>query len=142
MTFSQFYQSGGLFMHFITLFAVAGAVSIARRAAALRRPPGEARLPPSDGGLAPWLCVAGVLAGVGGTVMGLIEVSAALQTVALEHWPRAVSRGVAMAVIPLGWAALVMAPVFLAHGVLRSFESRIRAAMARARRAGSDPTAA
>lgn len=132
MTFSQFYQQGGVFMHLITLCVIGGVVSIALRTRDARRTMVAPHRPTAlDGGTTPWLIAAGLMFGVAGTLMGVIELGAALRTIPLESWPIALSRGGQITVYPLTWAMLAFAPLVLVHGALRHFERRMRAALDR-----------
>jgi hypothetical protein len=130
MSFFQFYQQGGLFMHVISLTALGCIVSIARRAFAARQTTADPKRPAAlDGGVTPWLAAAGVLMGMGGTAMGIIEGAAALQTIPQEMWPMALSRVFQIVTNPLVLATMLFIPILVAHGLLRQFELRISRAL-------------
>ena len=131
MTFAQFYQQGGVFMHLITLCVIGAVASIALRTREARRSmvaPHRSKAA-LDGGITPWLLAAGVMFGLGGTLMGFIELCAALRTIPVESWPLALSRGAEISVYPLTWAMMCLAPLALVHGGLRHFERRMKAAL-------------
>ncbi len=143
MTFSVFYQQGGLFMHLVTLTALAGVVSVARRAIAVRRTisaPHGAQ--PPEGGVTPWLVVAGMFLGTLGTLFGFGEASAALETVPSEMWGAALLRVGQIVFNPLMWSLMTLTPVVLAHATLLHFERRVGRALRNADRIQGDPTAA
>jgi len=136
MTFSQFYQQGGVFMHLITLCVIAGVSSLVLRARDARRTMSTPQRPTAlDGGTTPWLIAAGLMFGVAGTLMGVIELAAALRTIPMESWPMALSRGGQITVYPLTWAMLAFGPLVLVHAGLRHFEGRMKAVVARQTRA-------
>lgn len=126
MDFSQFYQQGGPFMHFISLVAIAVAVSLARRVLAARRtlndPEAALHLQPN---VTPWLIACGIMIGLLGSCMGLMEVSAALRTISPDQWTNAALRGAPIAMFATQWALITLTPATLAHAVLRHFEHRV-----------------
>ncbi len=111
--FSQFYQDGGIFMHAVTLTLIGALVSIGLHITS--RPRSDRHLNFATG-----LSRAGLLFGGLGTVMGLIDLFAALGTIPeLSMWPGALSRATPIALYPLSWALLCAAPVIAAVCVLR-----------------------
>lgn len=131
MDFPEFYQQGGLFMHLVTLGAMGSTASILLRGIALRRTMNEpTRRGALDGGTTGWLMLAAVLSGAAGSALGLLEVAHAVQTIPVEHWPLALSRGLPIAVYPATWSFLVMIPIVFAHAIVRHYEKRVRLALA------------
>lgn len=131
MSFGEFYQSGGVFMHVITLLSFFVGGVMLRRAGTIRRSfrdPKEqlGRLRRGDV-LTPALLASMVMVGVLGTGLGWIELNAALQTIPAEHWARAQSLGGRIAAYPLVWSLVCAVPLTLGHGVVRYFEERLRA---------------
>jgi len=126
MSFTQFYQQGGLFMHPITLVAMACGASLVQRILAARRtmtsPTTGAVL---DGGSTVSLVATGLMLGTVGTVFGLVEVCAAVQSVPAEMLSLAAARGGAIALTTLAFALLVLTPVMFMHTLLRPLERRI-----------------
>lgn len=130
MSFVQFYQDGGVFMHVITLFALVCAGLLVRRTGTIRRAfrdPHQQLMRLRRGDvLTPTLVVACLLAGAAGTGLGWQSVNAALRTIPYEQWPMAASLGLQITTYPLVWALLCAIPLVLGHGVLRHFEHRLR----------------
>ncbi|MEM6991140.1 MAG: hypothetical protein AAF721_11600 [Myxococcota bacterium] len=129
-SFSQFYQQGGGFMHFVTLTAIVCLVSVARRTVRLRRtihaPQGAS---PLDGGVTAWFLAAGVMLGVLGTLFGVVEMFAALQTVKPDQAFAALLRGGQIVGNPMIWALMCLIPVVFANAVLRHYELRVGRAL-------------
>ena len=126
MSFTQFYQQGGLFMHPITLIAVACGASLVQRILAARR---TMTMPTTgtvlDGGSTTSLVATGLMIGTVGTVFGFVEVCAAVQSVPAEVLSLAAARGGAIALTTLAFSLLVLTPVMLMHTLLRPLERRI-----------------
>ncbi|MGH1343353.1 MAG: hypothetical protein ACRBN8_17465 [Nannocystales bacterium] len=134
--FGQFYQQGGVFMHLITLFALASTGLLAARAVRLRRlvrrvTSGTPPPPPEHEGLILGLMVAAGLAGALGATFGLIETCAALQTVPPEHHVRAVTRAIPLALSPFAWSLMLVTPLVLGRAVVGTLEARLRGLAAR-----------
>jgi ABC-type amino acid transport system permease subunit len=133
MNLSEFYQSGGVLMHVVTLLAVVAVARIARRfrsvRAALRGPEhARARLAGADA-LTPAVIAAMLLAGVLGTATGLMEAAVAVGTVEPAHMLEALMRGTSILVIPVIWSTMLAIVLVLVHGVLRHAEVRIARAL-------------
>ena len=106
--FLAFYLDGGVFNHFVTIGLAIAASSLVFHA----RSSGE--------GTARWLrltdrallgCVA---VGLLGTLMGIIDAGAALQTIPADQFLPAAARGAGIAVVPLAWALLGTIPLGIA----------------------------
>ncbi len=135
--FSEFYQQGGVFMHLVTLLALASsglllARAVRMRVLARRITAGKPPPPPEHEGLVLGLVVAAGLAGALGATFGLIETCAALRSIAPEHHMMAVARAVPIALSPLAWSLLLITPLVLARAVLGAVEARLRLLAARA----------
>ncbi|MCX4244996.1 hypothetical protein [Paraliomyxa miuraensis] len=131
MSFGQFYQDGGVFMHVITLLTLFVGGMLVRRIRTIRRTfrdPKEqlGRLRRGDV-LTPSLVAAMVMTGLLGTGLGWIDLNMALQTVPSEHWAMAQSLGGRIASYPLVWSLVCAIPLTLGHGTMRYFEERLRA---------------
>ena len=136
MSFSEFYQHGGLFMHAISLTAIAAVAGIALRARAVRRflnRPVEERGNGATLGstAAPWVVAAMLVFGALGSAMGWVELMAAVQTVPGDQKLLAFMRGGQIMIYPLAWSLMIAAPILLCHAVLGRFEHRVRAALQR-----------
>lgn len=136
MSFPEFYQSGGFFMHAISLTAIAAVAGIAMRARAVRRvlnrPADERGNGAALGSAAaPWVVVAIVVFGALGSAMGWIELMAAIQTVPGPQQRLAFARGGQFMMAPLAWSLMLAAPIVLCHAVLARFEHRVRSALQR-----------
>lgn len=112
--FIDFYLSGGFFNHLTTIgFGVAVSALLFYRA----------------GGGAKWLdtCARALLVCVGlgvlGATLGIIEVGAAIRTVAVEQAASAAAAGQGIAVIPLAWALLGAVPLWILCSVARHREA-------------------
>lgn len=130
MDFAQFYQTGGVFMHVITLLSLVVGGVMLRRVGTIRRSfrdPKEqlGRLRRGDV-LTPSLLAAIVMSGMLGTGFGWLELNAALRTIPTEQWPMAQSLGGQIASHPLVWSLLCAVPLTIGHGMLRYFEERLR----------------
>ncbi len=131
MNFITFYQSGGVFMHVITLLSIVALVAVGRRIRRLRTAfaePARARAlleTESLGGTATRTALA---VGALGTLMGAMEAAAAVGTVPPQLQFPAFMRGLMILVIPGIWALMCTIPLMLVHGGLGSFEGRLRRA--------------
>jgi hypothetical protein len=110
-SFVEFYAHGGFFNHLITVgfgLAVASLV-FARR----------------DDQKARWLdtCTRALVTclglGVLGTAFGIIEVGAAVATVAPELASKAAARGFGIAILPLAWSLLGAIPLWIVCATTR-----------------------
>jgi hypothetical protein len=128
MSFVEFYQTGGWFMHVVTVLTVAASAILVRRfknAWHALRSPQNARLPDDDA-LTPVLALSIVMAGVLGAALGFAEVCAALQTVPPHLQLAAAIRGGRIMGNPLVWSLMCAIQVVLVHGLLRQLEARLR----------------
>lgn len=111
--FLDFYQFGGFFNNVVSLFALAAVAGLVLYAA---RRPGHAapllRLSERLAGL-------GVAAGVLGTLLNVMEMSAALEHVSAAQLVQAANRGRSLVPIPLAWSLLCAIPIWLATTCLR-----------------------
>jgi hypothetical protein len=137
MSFANFYQSGGVLMHLVTILSIAGVVMIARRIRRVRSAfadPSRARgllaIPDS---LTVTMIVGALATGLLATCMGWMEAAAAVSTVPPEMQFEAWIRGNQILIIPMVWALMCSIPLVLGHGGLRHFETRLRAALDEAR---------
>lgn len=131
MDFPTFYQTGGIFMHLVTLLALATAVSLAARTWQLRaRAHAVLRaesVPKSADPMASAMLLAMVTAGALGAALGWAEMHAALRTVPQDQWHLALSRGGQIVMNPLVWSLLCALPLLLVRGGVSHFESRLLA---------------
>lgn len=109
--FFTFYLSGGLFNHLVTIgFAVATSSLVFHARA-------------GDQAGSRWLrlvdrALLGCLGlGLLGTLMGIIDASAALATIPAEHFLAAQAQAAGLAVIPLAWALLGAVPLGIVASV-------------------------
>ena len=135
--FAQFYQQGGVFMHLVTLLALASTGLLAARAVRLRglaqrvtarKPPPR----PEHEGLILGLIVAAGLVGTLGATFGFIETFAALRTVPPEHHMLALCRAVPVALTPFAWSLMLVSPLVLGRATVGAVEARLRQLAARA----------
>ncbi len=129
--FAQFYQQGGVFMHPITLLALATAALLASRALGIRGlvkavTAGKRLAAAPDDRLTLGLIVTALMLGMLGTTFGIIETCAALRSVPPEQHTLAVARAIPLALATLAWSLLVGAPLVLARAVLGAVEGRLR----------------
>ncbi|MCH9683569.1 MAG: hypothetical protein K0V04_19175 [Deltaproteobacteria bacterium] len=130
MSFTTFYQDGGVFMHVITLLSGIVATVMVRRLGAIHRSfhdPNQRgpRFPHRDV-LSPALILAILFTGLLGSAMGWLELSAALRTVPVDQWPLAVTMGMQVASYTFVWALLCVVPMTIGHGVIGHLETRLR----------------
>ena len=132
MTFPNFYQAGGVLMHVITLLSLVALVAVGRRIRRLRAAfanPSAARERLARPSMTVTAIVTAIAVGVLGTLMGTMEAAAAVTTVPPDMQFPAFMRGLMILVIPGIWALMCTIPLMLAHGGLRSFESRLQRAL-------------
>jgi biopolymer transport protein ExbB/TolQ len=116
--FSQFYRDGGLFMHFITVAATFGIAYTIRSARLARRMDTPARrahfarsMDLAEG------CIGIALAmGVLGSLFGLIDTTAAIQSVESDQLLKTIMRGISISSYTTTFALMVGIP--LAFGVV------------------------
>ena len=114
--FSQFYQDGGIFMHAVTLTLIGSFVSMGLHVASRATKARSAR----HLDLASNLSKTGILLGALGSLMGCIDVFAAIRTVEnLEAWPRAFVHGMQIASYTVAWGLMCAAPVWVLQSLLR-----------------------
>lgn len=114
--FSAFYQNGGLFMHFISLGAVAALTSVLLHGRARRMGNDDAKLLDLANHMA-GLCV---IVGVLGSVFGLMELGAALSMVEPELFTRAALRGGSIVLVTFGWGLMCAIPIWTATAIQRT----------------------
>lgn len=120
MDFAQFYQNGGITMHLILMVSAVAGVFLLRSIKGIR----------NQRDVNPMLDVivgltgGAFLFGLFGALTGFIEIGAALQSVDMEQWPFALSRGVPIALYPLTFAAMCGTPLALAVVALRYTAAR------------------
>jgi hypothetical protein len=109
--FLEFYLNGGVFNHFVTIGLAIAASSLVFHA----RAQGE--------GMARWLRLADrallgcIAVGLLGTLMGIIDASAALATIPADQFLAAGARAAGIAVVPLAWALLGAIPLGIAVAI-------------------------
>jgi hypothetical protein len=113
--FFQFYSSGGVFMHAISLLAVMAVTALFLDARA-RRLGDEDR---SRLRLADRLILLGVANGLLGLLMGSIDMGAALGTIPPEEYDRAFARCMTIVSNPLVWSLMLAIPITMASTVQR-----------------------
>jgi uncharacterized membrane protein len=133
MNFAIFYQSGGLFMHAITLLSIVGTILLVRRIrvvrAAFRQPTAARELLGRRDSLTLTTIVAALGFGALGCLMGAMEAAAAVATVPPAMQFAALLRGASILFIPGAWALMCALPLVLAHGGMRHVEHRLRYAL-------------
>ena len=114
--FFEFYANGGVFMHAISLTAVAAVTALALDLRARKLgDDGLARLR-----LADRLVGLGLGLGLLGGVFGMIDFGAALASLDDPAvYQQAVGRGLGIVGVPLAWALMVGIPIFLAGTLQR-----------------------
>lgn len=132
MEFASFYETGGLYMHPITLFSIIAAAMIVRRGHALykivagRGSASELTTLRRDDTVTRGLLLIAVAIGVLGMLTGVMEAGIALTTVPAEQqWPAFV-RVIAILPTPGIWALTCTLPLMLAHTVLQHLGTRLR----------------
>ena len=128
-SFAQFYQDGGLFMHVVSLTALASTFFVAKSALMVRKSEPRAVEPRID----PTLRLATHLAwltlpiGLLGTMFGMMEVAGALlrapEPVALKH----IAQGLAISLNTSAWATMVAISLLFAAVVTRYRHGRKQA---------------
>ncbi len=118
-------------MHLITLFTLAATVLLAMRGIGLRdfaKATLQGSNPPasSGDGLTRGLMMSAVLLGLLGTMFGLMELAAALQTVAEPARANALMRAFPVALTTMTWSLMCIIPLVLARAALQSAETRLR----------------
>lgn len=113
--FAEFYASGGIFMHAVSLTAVAALVAVLLHGRARRLGDDD----PKYLRLADRLLVLCVGLGLLGSVMGLTEVFMAVSTVAAEAHSSALAHGMSIVPTPMSWALLCAIPVWITSTVQR-----------------------
>lgn len=130
--FGQFYQQGGVFMHLITLLALAGTGILAVRAARLRGlvhrvKTAQPAAPRTEGGLIGALALASLMVGLLGTTFGFMELCAAVLTIPPPQQIQAVFRATPMALTTVAWSLMLSVPLVLGRAVVGAVETRLRA---------------
>jgi hypothetical protein len=109
--FLTFYLDGGLFNHLVTIgLAIAGSSLVFHARA--RGQAGTRWLR-----LADRMLITCIALGLLGTLMGIIDASAALATIPPDQFLPAAARGAGLAVIPLVWALLGAVPLGIVASV-------------------------
>ncbi len=113
--FSQFYASGGVFMHAISVVAVAATTVLFLHARA--RSLGDDD--PKRLRLADRLLVVCVGLGLLGSLFGMIDMAAALTSVEAEQFSLGLARGMRLVPVTLCWALMVSIPIWIASTIQR-----------------------
>lgn len=121
--FAQFYQQGGVFMHAVTLLALACGGALA--AYTIQR---RTHSPSSDvsNGLIRGLLRATLLFGAVGTTFGFMDMFAAVATVPPPQQIAVVFRALPLVLTPIAWALMLVAPLTLVRTVLTAVRHRPR----------------
>lgn len=130
MDFATFYQSGGIFMHVITLLAIVSAIRVGGLARQLRSVRRGSDQPPTGAGADPVLgsaMLAMVAAGFLGSAMGWTEMHGALATVPPQHFQTALSRAGQIIMNPLTWSLICVMPLLALRGLVAKFGQRLSA---------------
>ena len=124
--FMQFYQTGGLFMHVISLGATAALTSVVLYGRSRRMGVDK----PAHLTLADRLASVCVAVGVLGAVFGFIEMCYALSMIDPEKFRTAAARASGIVVIPIAWSLMCAIPIWVASGIHRaraSFATKVAA---------------
>lgn len=113
--FSTFYASGGVFMHPITLTAVAAITALCLDARARKLGDDD----PKRLRLADRLLVLCLGIGLIGTCMGVTELFAALSTISADQYFVGLARGGAIVPVPLTWSLMLAIPIWIATTAMR-----------------------
>jgi hypothetical protein len=113
--FLEFYAKGGVFMHAISLAAVAAITVLFLDARARKLGDDD----PKRLRLADRLVVLGLGIGLIGSTMGVTELFAALSMVAPEQFTSVLARGGAIVPFTLTWALMLAIPLWVATTVQR-----------------------
>jgi hypothetical protein len=126
MSFGEFYQQGGVFMHAVSFFVLtAGTAIVARFVRGSKSDRVRVR---AASALTGHLLGLAVAAGVLGTAFGFMELCGALEMIPRDQWSSAVARATPIALAPLTWSLMLLLPMGLIHAVGRYAERRRGAA--------------
>ena len=118
MGFAQFYQDGGFFMHVITVIGAVATGALVRGVLERRIAKARGVALPGPSHMVSRLALVAVLVGMLATIDSLVQVCAALRTIAMSEWPLALLRCGELVGIPLSWSLVVASSLLFADAML------------------------